>query len=83
MHLNYYLCLLGVNSSFFSVGFMTFWFGPGSGSADPCLGLINPDSNPNPAIFVFDLEDANITNLKKKFSVYYLLKVHHFSKKKN
>jgi hypothetical protein len=35
------------------------------GSADPCLRLMDPD----PAIFVIDLQDANKkTNLKKKFS---------------
>ncbi len=47
-------------------GYMTFWCGSrsGSGSADPCLWLIDPD----PAIFVVDLQDAN-----KK--VIFLLKV--------
>jgi hypothetical protein len=25
---------------------MTFWFGPVSGYADPCLGLMDPDSDP-------------------------------------
>ncbi len=61
---------------------MTFWggSGSGSGSADPCLRLMNPD----PAIFVIDLQDAS----KKKFFVhtaYYFLKVHlhHFSKIKS
>jgi hypothetical protein len=33
-------------------GSMTFW--GGSGSADPCLWLMDPD----PAIFVIDLQDA-------------------------
>ncbi len=33
---------------------MTFW--GGSGSADPCLLLMDPD--PDPAIFVIDLQDA-------------------------
>jgi hypothetical protein len=41
----------------------------------------------DPAIFVFDLQDANKkTNLKKSFSAYYFLKVphsHHFSKIKS
>ncbi len=32
---------------------MTFWYG--SGSADPCLWLMDPD----PAIFVIDLQDAD------------------------
>ncbi len=34
-------------------GYMTFWCG--SGSADPCLWLMDPD--PDPAIFVIDLKD--------------------------
>jgi hypothetical protein len=32
---------------------MTFW--GGSGSADPCLVLMDPDANPDPALFVIDL----------------------------
>ncbi len=36
---------------------MTFWCGSGSGSADPCLWLINPD--PVPSIFIIDLQDTN------------------------
>jgi hypothetical protein len=36
-------------------GSMTFWGGSGSGSADPCLRLMDP----NPAIFVNDLQDAS------------------------
>jgi hypothetical protein len=46
---------------------MSLWCGSGSksGSADPCLRLMDPDpdADPNPAIFVIDLEDAN----KNKF----------------
>ncbi len=42
-------------------GSMTFWCGFGSGSADPCLWLMDPDADPDPAI---------------SFSAYYLLKVH-------
>ncbi len=38
-------------------GSMTFWCGSGSGSADPCLWLMDPD--PDPAIFVIDLQDAS------------------------
>ncbi len=62
---------------------MTFWCG--SGSADPCLGQMDPDpdADPDPSIFIIDLQDAN----KKlffllSFSAYYCLKVilHHFSK---
>jgi hypothetical protein len=36
---------------------MTFWCG--SGSADPCHGLMDPDSDPDPAIFVIDLQGCN------------------------
>ncbi len=62
-------------------GSMTFWCGSGSGSADPCLWLIDPD----PAIFVIDLQDANKKLIFKSFSAYYFLKVHfhHFSKIKS
>ncbi len=40
-------------------GSMTFW--GGSGSADPCLWLMDPDLDPDPgpAIFVIDLQDAS------------------------
>ncbi len=31
----------------------------GTGSADPCLWLMDPDSDPVPSIFIFDLQDAN------------------------
>ncbi len=49
---------------------MEFWSGPGSGSgsADPCLWLMDPD----PAIFVVDLQDANKKLiLKNSFFAYY------------
>jgi hypothetical protein len=38
----------------------TMSFRCGSGSADPCLWLMapDPDSDPDPAIFVIDLQDA-------------------------
>jgi hypothetical protein len=43
-----------------------------------------PDSDPDPAIFVIDLQDANKKLiLKKSLSAYYFLKVqhlHHFSR---
>jgi hypothetical protein len=48
-------------------GSMTFCYGSGSGSADPCLRLIDkdpglrlmdPDSDPDPAIFVIELQEA-------------------------
>ncbi len=38
-------------------GSMTFWYG--SGYADPCLWLMDPDPAQDPAIFVIDLQDAN------------------------
>ncbi len=34
---------------------VTFWYGSGSITADPCLWLMDPD----PAVFVIDLQDAN------------------------
>jgi hypothetical protein len=45
-----------------------------SGSADP-----------DPSIFIIDLQDANKKIFKKSFSAYYLLKehLHHFSKIKS
>ncbi len=63
-------------------GSMTFWCGSGSGSTDPCLWLMDPD----PAIFVIDLQDAcKKLIFNTIFSAYYLLKVHlhHFSKIKS
>jgi hypothetical protein len=53
-------------------GFITFCCGSGSvsGSADPCLWLMDPD--PDPAIFVFDLQEAKLLSS----SAYYFLKVH-------
>ncbi len=62
-------------------GSMTFWCR--SGSADPCLWLMNPD--PDPAIFIIDLQDANKKVFKKNLSAFYLLKLHlhHFSKIKS
>jgi hypothetical protein len=47
---------------------------------------MDPDPNPDPSIFVIDLEDANKKKIcKKNFSVYYFLKVllHHFLKVKS
>ncbi len=62
-----------------SCGSMTFWFG--SGSADPCLWLMDLDQNPDPnsvrdpAIFVIDLQDASKKlNLKKCFPAYSFFK---------
>ncbi len=49
-------------------GSMTFWCG--SGSADPCLWLMDPD--PDPAIFVIDPSRCKQkSNFKKSFSAYY------------
>jgi hypothetical protein len=54
---------------------MTFWGGSGSGSSDP-----------DPAIFVIDLQDASKKLIFNTiFSAFYFLKVHlhHFSKIKS
>ncbi len=42
-------------------GSMTFWCGSGSGSgsADPCLWIMVPDSDLDPAIFVTVLQETN------------------------
>ncbi len=61
---------------------MTFW--GRSGSSDPCFWLIDPD--PDPAIFVIDLQDASKKQIFNRIiSAYYVLKVHlhHFSKIKS
>ncbi len=58
----------------------------GSGSADSCLWLMDPDLDLDPAIFVIYLQDANKKEiLLTKCSAYYFLKVHlhHFSKIKS
>jgi hypothetical protein len=60
-------------------GSMTFWGASWSGSADPCLWLMDPD----PSIFVIDLQDASKKIiLNKIFSAHYFLKIHlhNFSK---
>jgi hypothetical protein len=46
---------------------------------------MDPDADPDPAIFIIDLQDANKKLKKKKFSAYYFLKVHlhHLSKIKS
>jgi hypothetical protein len=69
---------------------VTFWCGSGSGSgpADPCLGLIDPDSDPDPdadpdpAIFVIDLQHANKKLIITKFFCLLLLHLHFFKDKK-
>jgi hypothetical protein len=61
---------------------MTFWYESGSGFVDPCLRLMDPD--PDPAIFVTDLQDVNKKLILKSFFAYYFLKVHlhHFQRQK-
>ncbi len=56
-------------------GSVTFWYG--SGSADPCLLLLDPD----PAIFVIVRQNAKKNNLFSKFLQNTIFKVHlhHFS----
>jgi hypothetical protein len=47
---------------------------------------MDPDADPDPSIFIIDLQDANKKLiLKKSFSVCYFLKVllHHFSRVKS
>ncbi len=39
----------------------------GSGSANPCLWLMDPDSDPDPSIFIIDLQDANKKLIWKHF----------------
>jgi hypothetical protein len=46
-----------------------------SGSADPCLLLIDPDPDADPSIFIIDLQDANKKLIKKSFYAYYFSKV--------
>ncbi len=63
-------------------GSMTFWGGSGSGSSDPCFWLMDPD----PAIFVRDLQDSSKNLIFYTiFSAYYFLKahLHNFSKIKS
>ncbi len=62
---------------------VTCWHG--SGSADPCLWLMDPNPAADPDIFVIDLEDSNIKLLFLSFSAYYILElhIHHFSKIKS
>jgi hypothetical protein len=49
-------------------GSMTFWCG--SGSADPCLCIMDPDSDPDLSIFITDLHDANSKQNFIKFFLY-------------
>jgi hypothetical protein len=68
--------------SFQCCGSMKFWYG--SGSVDPYIRLMDPDSDPDadpdPAIFVSNLQDVN--KKYQSFFAYYFLKIHlhHFSK---
>ena len=45
-----------------------------SGSADPCLWLMDPDADLDPSIFIIDLQDANKKLILKKFFCIILLK---------
>ncbi len=56
------LMLLGGSRDNQCCGSKTFWYGSGSRSADPCLWLMDPD----PAIFVIDLQEANKKLILKK-----------------
>ncbi len=60
---------------------MTFWYG--SGSADPCLWQMDPDTDP--AIFFIDLQEANKKLILKKFFCLLLFEgtLHHFTKIKS
>ncbi len=66
---------------------MTFWCesGSGSGSAYPCLRLMDPDADPDPAIFFIELQDANEKLILKKYFCLLLIEgtLHHFSKIKS
>jgi hypothetical protein len=46
---------------------------------------MDPDADPDPSIFIIDLQDANKKIIKKRFIAYNFLKVllHHFSKVKS
>jgi hypothetical protein len=45
---------------------MTFWGGSGYRSSDPCLWLMDPEVDLDPAIFVTDLKDTNQKRIQKK-----------------
>jgi hypothetical protein len=45
---------------------------------------MDPETDPDPAIFIIDLQDANKKLFKKSFSAYFLkVHLHHFSKIKS
>jgi hypothetical protein len=44
---------------------------------------VDPGPDPDPAIYVTDLQDVNKKLILKSFSAYYFLKVRHFSKTKS
>jgi hypothetical protein len=50
-------------------GSMAFWCGSGSGSADPCLWIVDPD----PAYYLINLQDANKKLIEKKKFFCFLL----------
>ncbi len=61
-------------------GYMTFWYGSRSGSADPCLWLMDPDSDPDPGpgscYFRHRSSRCQQKTIFHFFSAYYFLKVH-------
>jgi hypothetical protein len=54
--------------------YVTVWYG--SGFSDPNLWLTDPDADPDPALFVSDLQDANKKKISPSFYSYSFLKVH-------
>jgi hypothetical protein len=51
---------------------MTFWCGSGSGAAEPCLWLLDPDADPDPAFSSLTFKRQKKINLKKKFFCFFL-----------
>ncbi len=60
---------------------MTFRGVSGSGSSDPCFWLMDPD--PDPAIFVIDLQDNSKKLIFNTIISAYKVHLHHFSKIKS
>jgi hypothetical protein len=48
-------------------------FGSGSGTTDQCHLLMDPDADPDPSVFIIDLQDANKKQifLKKIFAYFF------------
>jgi hypothetical protein len=49
----------------------------------PLTNGSEPDADPDPVIFVIDLQDANKKLIKKSVSAYLKVHLHHFSRKKS